>query len=168
MLDVSIPTNFETFISYARKDGLEHAERLERELPNTWRDKRGIDPTKDFTVEIERAIEACKQVIVCITTDTLREDSFVRREIVYAQLCKKPIIVVRFEDVLTPITVVNNTWIDQFKLGWEQTLAEIRRWMQSSPTHTPPASTTPTDRISTGFMMALWRISTKSSSEKSL
>jgi len=46
----------EMFISYARKDGLEFAEQLERALPNTWRDKRGIDPTNDFTNEIEQAM----------------------------------------------------------------------------------------------------------------
>jgi hypothetical protein len=81
----------ETFISYARKDGLEFAEQLERALPNTWRDKRGIDPTNDFTNEIEQAIQACRRVVLCLTHDTLRENSFVRREIVYAQLYKKPL-----------------------------------------------------------------------------
>jgi hypothetical protein len=71
----------ETFISYARKDGLTHAEYLERALPDTWRDKRNLDPFKDFTAEIERAIDACRQVVAVITPDTTREDSFVRREL---------------------------------------------------------------------------------------
>jgi hypothetical protein len=44
------------FISYARKDGEAHALQFDRELPKrgfkTWRDKRGIDPTQEFTAEI--------------------------------------------------------------------------------------------------------------------
>jgi len=122
-------TNIETFISYARKDGLVHAERLERELPNTWRDKRNLDPFKDFTAEIERAIDACKQVIVVITPDTMREDSFVRRELARAVRKKKPIIVVRFDDIDPPIIVETNTWSEWFKNGWDKTLDEIRRWI---------------------------------------
>jgi len=49
------------FISYARKDGAVNAERIDRTLAGagftTWRDTRGIDPTADFTAEIEKAID---------------------------------------------------------------------------------------------------------------
>lgn len=110
------------FISYARKDGLAFAEKLDSTLPHhgfsTWRDKREIDPTQDFTAEIEKAIEASSYIVACITPDVRRENSFVRREIAYAQVMNKPILVARFHDVTPPIAVVNHTWIDFFK-GWE-------------------------------------------------
>lgn len=110
------------FISYARKDGLRFAEKLDSTLPQqgftTWRDKREIDPTQDFTAEIEKAIESSTYIVACITPDVRRENSFVRREIAYAQVMNKPILVARFQDVTPPIAIVNHTWIDFFK-GWE-------------------------------------------------
>jgi DNA polymerase III delta prime subunit len=130
------------FISYARKDGEAHALQFDRELPKrgfkTWRDKRGIDPTQDFTAEIEKAIEAAAYVVTCITPDVRRDDSFVRREIAYAQVVDKPIIVARFADVPPPISVVNHTWLDFFK-GWEsafQRLCDLLK--QPAGNYTPP------------------------------
>lgn len=106
------------FLSYARRDGGDHAERLERELPahgfQTWRDTRGIEPTQDFTAEIEKALEAADVVIACITPDVKRDDSFVRRELGYALALRKPVLVARFADIVPPIAVVNNTYFDFF------------------------------------------------------
>ncbi|MCD4684978.1 MAG: HEAT repeat domain-containing protein [Anaerolineae bacterium] len=118
------------FISYARKDGCDHAERLDTALPDhgfkTWRDIRGIDPAKDFTVEIERAIQASDYVVTCITPDVVeRDDSFVRREIQYALVLKKPVLVARFADVPPPIHVVNHTWIDFFGRAWDTALGDL-------------------------------------------
>ena len=102
------------FISYARKDGELHAIKLEQGIVTdcglkTLRDKRDIDPTQDFSGEIEKAIEAASHMVVCITSDVRRGDSFVRREIGYAQALKKAVIVARFEDVVPPIQVVTVT-----------------------------------------------------------
>lgn len=75
------------FISYARLDA-HWAERLDADLRrveyNTWRDTRDIDPNQDFTGEIEAGIRAASHVVVCLTPDVQRRDSFVRREIQYA------------------------------------------------------------------------------------
>lgn len=75
------------FISYARRDAC-WAERLDTDLQragyHTWRDKRDIDPNQDFTGEIEAGIRAASHVVVCLTPDVQRQDSFVRREIQYA------------------------------------------------------------------------------------
>jgi hypothetical protein len=140
-------TDQHIFISYARKDGSEHAAKFDAELHRrkfkTWRDKRGIDPTQDFTAEIENAIEAASHVVVCITPDVRREDSFVRREIQFALLCEKPIYVARFADVKPPISVVNNTWLDFFK-GWESpfeqlcTLLKTTDYVIPTPEHSDP------------------------------
>jgi len=54
-------SSYDAFISYARTDGSQHAERRERELTAaglaSWRDKRDLDPDQDFTAALERAIE---------------------------------------------------------------------------------------------------------------
>lgn len=75
------------FLSYARRDA-RWAERLDADLQlagfHTWRDTRNIDSNQDFTSEIELGIRAASHVVVCLTPDVQREDSFVRREIQYA------------------------------------------------------------------------------------
>lgn len=124
------------FLSYARADGSIHAERLEKALTKakfkTWRDTRGIDPTKDFTAEIERAIKTSSFVVTCITSDVEREDSFVRREIQYALLIDKPVIVARFEDVIPPIHVIDNTWVE-FHKGWETAFPQLCDILRKKP-----------------------------------
>ncbi|MCL4250614.1 MAG: HEAT repeat domain-containing protein [Anaerolineae bacterium] len=134
------------FISYARKDADLGAAPLDaalRPLYAVWRDLRGIDPAQDFTAEIEKALQAASHVIVCVTPDTLRDDSFVRREIAYASYLKKPILVARFADVPPPIQVFTNTWIDFFK-GWDAAFDTLCHWLSgeavaSSQTVSAPA-----------------------------
>ena len=119
------------FISYARKDADLGAAPLDaalRPLYAVWRDLRGIDPAQDFTAEIEKALQAASHVVVCVTPDTLRDDSFVRREIAYASYLKKPILVARFADVPPPIHIFTNTWIDFFK-GWDAAFDTLCRWL---------------------------------------
>jgi hypothetical protein len=135
------------FISYARKDGKDHAEKFDTWLFKrgfrTWRDKRGIDPTQDFTAEIENAIEAASHVVVCITPDVKRDNSFVRREIGYAEVMQKPIIVARFEDVVPPISVINHTRLDFFG-GWDEAFEQLcarlktEQYISPSPEHADP------------------------------
>jgi hypothetical protein len=132
------------FISYARKDGAVNAERIDRTLAGagftTWRDTRGIDPTADFTAEIEKAIEAATYVIACITPDVKRDDSFVRRELGYALAVKIPIVVARFSNVLPPISIVNNTYFD-FMNDWNGPFERLRTYVSQDPrTRTAAAS----------------------------
>lgn len=106
------------FISYARRDGKAAAAWLEQALRAdgfaTWRDTRSIDATRDFTAELEHAIQAAASVVTCVTADVGRDDSFVRREITYAALVGTPVVVARFEEFVPPISVVNCTWFDFF------------------------------------------------------
>lgn len=111
---------YDAFLSYARAD-LEYAERLDNTLQacglKVWRDVRDIDPALDFTAEIEMAIKASRAVVVSLTKDIERIDSFVRREIGYtislnARLRKegtpvKPIYIVAQDDALPPVHVAN-------------------------------------------------------------
>lgn len=106
------------FISYSRRDGADAARIVERTLRarglTTWRDTRDLDPFRDFTAEIESRIEAASHVVVCITPDSKRDDSFVRREIQYALLADKPIVPVRFVDIPPHISLINYEWVDYF------------------------------------------------------
>ncbi|MBL8157295.1 MAG: TIR domain-containing protein, partial [Anaerolineae bacterium] len=138
-----MPTDIrhDVFISYARKDAGLGAAPLDEALKpryRVWRDIRGIDPTQDFTAEIEKAIKSSRQIVVCITPDVERADSFVRREIAYANLMNKPLLIARFADIVPPIMVVNHTWIDFFK-GWEAAFVTLCRWLggESIPSANP-------------------------------
>ncbi|MBZ0284819.1 MAG: HEAT repeat domain-containing protein [Anaerolineae bacterium] len=110
------------FISYARKDGGDHAGRLHTALESAgfraWRDTRDIDPAQDFSAEIESGIEKASCVALCLTPESKRSDSFVRREIQYAQVLKKPVIPLRFAEIAPHVSVITNEWIDFYK-GWD-------------------------------------------------
>lgn len=121
------------FISYARADGWQHARELERALRlegfTTWRDVRDVDLSADFTSEIEDAIRSSLAVVLCVTPDIGRPDSFVKREIAFARLVNRPIIVARFADVPPPISVINNTYVD-FHVSSGTALAQLLRFLR--------------------------------------
>lgn len=118
------------FISYSRTDGVAHAEQLEKTLRQaghkTWRDVTDLDPARDFTAGIERAIQRAHLMVVCVTPDSIREDSFVREEIQYARALKKPVIVLRFDDLQPQLGIQNNEWIDFFA-GWDSAFARLMK-----------------------------------------
>ncbi len=136
------------FISYARKDGREHAERLDADLHRAgyraWLDRRGIDPTKDFTAEIESAIRAASHVVVCITPDTERPNSFVRREVEYALLLDKPIYVAKMvANCLPPINIITHTYFEFYK-DWDAAFAELCSYLARPATsYAQPAPAAP-------------------------
>ncbi|MDQ6949718.1 MAG: toll/interleukin-1 receptor domain-containing protein, partial [Actinomycetota bacterium] len=119
------------FISYARADGSTDARHLELELRRagiwTWRDTRDIDAAGDYTSELETAIDAAKLVIVCVTRDSTRKDSFVRREIAYALQGGKPVAVARLADVPPPISVATHTFFELYR-NWDQELSSLIRF----------------------------------------
>jgi DNA polymerase III delta prime subunit len=129
----SADTQEHVFISYARADGSQHARELERVLRlegfTTWRDVRDLEWSADFTSELENAIKSSLAVVLCVTPDVGRADSFVRREIAFAQLVNRPIIVARFANVPPPISVVNNTYVD-FHVSGETALAQLLRFLR--------------------------------------
>jgi len=121
------------FISYARKDGIDNVRWLEREIRRagfaTWRDTSDIDISSDFTAEIELAIRGCGAMVLCVSPDVVRPDSFVRREIAFARLVNRPIVVARFADVTPPISVVTNTFVD-FHVSRVDALARLLRFLR--------------------------------------
>ncbi len=107
------------FISYARRDGRDLAERLYQALTvrgiRAWRDERDLNPYQDFSVAIERAIRAARQVVVLLTPEIAeREDSFVRREIMEAQAREKliiPLLGPDFDAKDVPVHIKHLTWL---------------------------------------------------------
>jgi hypothetical protein len=139
---------YDVFISYARKDGMNHAEQLERDLTaaglRTWRDRRDLDPDQDFSAELEHGIERSTRVVCCITPDTRRDNSFVRREIGYALAVHKPIVPLIFEDTIPPIHIINVTREDFTHVPWQHAftslLARLLRGEKSADQRlSPPA-----------------------------
>jgi len=120
------------FISYARKDGADESLRLYNDLQadgiGAWRDNR-IDPTADFTSEIEEAIDTATHVVVIVTPDLKRADSFVRLEIGYALTQKKPIIPLVFRGGHRPITIINHTYISF--ADWDAGYAQLKERLKS-------------------------------------
>src|SRR4051812_42220018 len=104
------------FISYARVDGDAAARTVEQRLQTrgfrVWRDVRSLNPAADFSVEIETAIAGAAAVVLCITPSLDRHDSFVRREILYAQAKQRRIIPLRIAHAAIPVLVTHLTYID--------------------------------------------------------
>lgn len=143
------------FISYSCRDGLPYAEKLEQSLQEkgftTWRDVRGINPSQDFTAEIEQAIDGASHIVVCLTDDTKRENSYVRLEIQYALIpdssdgLSKSVIPIRFEDVKPHLPIINYEWINIFE-DWDQhfnRLVDILNNQSSQEFHSKLASDDP-------------------------
>src|SRR5215472_17191688 len=122
---------YDVFISYARKDGSQYAERLERDFVaaglKPWRDQRDLDPNQDYTAELEHAIENSESVVCCMTPDTKRDDSFVRREIGYALAIHRPIIPLIFQGTIPPIHIVNVTREDFTQAEWSRAFPQLVR-----------------------------------------
>lgn len=136
------------FISYSRRDGNDHAERLQRDLEAqgfyVWRDTRNINPNQDFTAEIETGIEKSDLVAVCVTPDIRRDNSFVRREIQYALAVGKPVFpCIKVDGVVPHVSVINNEWLE-FNRDWADAfqrlcqLAADPNLQRKSATHAPP------------------------------
>jgi HEAT repeat protein len=120
MTTTDTPISYDVFISYARADGRDLAERLYLALQDRrlrpWRDERDLNPYQDFSVGIERAIRAARYVVVLLTPEIAeREDSFVRREILEAQARHKPIIPLLCESFApadVPISIKHLTYVE--------------------------------------------------------
>ena len=138
MSAVSADARDPVFLSYARADGSQYAQELERALRlegfTTWRDVRSLDLSADFTAEIEDAIKSSLAVVLCVTPDINRSDSFVRREIAFARLVNRPIVVARFADVLPPLSVINNISVD-FHVSRDAALAQLLRFLRQGNFH---------------------------------
>lgn len=120
-------TESHIFISYARVDGSDAAEWLYTSLNEmgvgVWRDTRDLNPYRDMSGEIEKAIRNASYVVALITEDVRRENSFVRNELSFALRAKKPIIPLLFPQGEPPVIIANLTYIP-FE-DWEEGLQDL-------------------------------------------
>jgi hypothetical protein len=94
---------------------------------------RDLNPYEDFGGEIEQAISGATHVAVVVTPDVNRVDSFVRREIAYALVLKKPIIPLIFPGAVSPpITIINHTYIkfNDWETGIKLLLKRLERGVE--------------------------------------
>jgi hypothetical protein len=81
---------------------------LQAEGYAVWIELRHVDPYKDFTSEIERGISKADLVLVLLSAEGTKPNSFLRREVIYALSLSKEIIPIRLSDnAKTPITLVS-------------------------------------------------------------
>lgn len=115
------------FLSYSRKDGAIYVRRLIEELAKlgiqTWRDEKDLNVYKYFDAEIEDAIINAASIVVCVTPDINRADSFVRLEVNFAIELNKPIIPLIFINTRRPITLMNFIYIDFSE--WDSGLSQL-------------------------------------------
>ena len=102
------------FISHSHEDGVHFARELADWLENNgfsaWLDDK-IIPGRTYDSTIEEAIRTSSVVVVVITNDIERPDSFVRKEIQYAADCHKPIVPVRLSNVQCPLLLMTRQWL---------------------------------------------------------
>lgn len=117
-MTAAAPTiEYDVFISYSSSDGAIATvlyDGLKARGFKPWRDRRDINPANNFSVELENAIEASRLVAVCVTGKS-RSSDWVRNEIIYAQALKKPVLPLRFEDVLPPMPIIAREWLEFYK-----------------------------------------------------
>ncbi len=131
------------FISYSWTDGKAMAERIYQDLRENdvpvWRDQQDLNPYQDFSAMIENAIKQASHILVLLSPSIITDDdSFVRREILYAQGCQKPIIPLLlpgFPGGKIPTLVNHLTWIDfeDYEAGLERLLKRLQRSSLADP-----------------------------------
>ena len=105
------------FISYARKDASQEALSLAGALRHrgfeTWLDvENGVPVGAPFDVRIEEGIAASEVMVALLSPGSLRDDSFCRKELLYAQAQHVPVIPVRLADVPLPVQIVSLNYLD--------------------------------------------------------
>lgn len=126
---------YEIYISYARADGQQAAERLYHALESNgitaWYDRRAVAPTQDFSSDLEVALARAAHVVVCLTPAIgSYRDSFVLRELMYAQGLEKsitPLAFPGFQAHTAPLTISHLSFLDftNFDAGLTQLLARL-------------------------------------------
>jgi hypothetical protein len=95
-----------------------------------------MDESLDFTGQLELAIETAMAVVACVTMDVRRQDSYVRREIAYAQACGKRVAVARFAAIRPPISVVTHTYFE-FHRDWPSAFDRLLAFCRGGETGSP-------------------------------
>ena len=144
----------DVFLSYARVDGLETAQKLYTDLTQAgfgvWWDKSnqyGIPIGADFATEIQRGIRRSKVMVVLLTPGAVRDDGFVPNEIAYALAHNIRILPVMLLDCVAPLRIVQANWLDartDYRFARDALIEALRSgqasgklWRKSGSIHFP-------------------------------
>ncbi len=149
----------DVFISHSSHDRtlvLDLAEQLKEAGFPCWVDVESIPDGWSWVREIEKAIGACRAMIV-VMSEQARASEWVEREVLMALEQGKPILFMRIDDAPLPLYMINRQYIDYRK----RPTSAIRRlkdalgkvWKSSSatPASTPPAKYAPTPNTENFF-----------------
>lgn len=135
-----------TFISYARKDGYEHAQtirkRLEDEELEVWQDLVAMNIGENWLPQIFDAIEQAAALVIVLTPEALKSP-MVRQEWVHARRVGTPIFPVAFSDIYKEADVprwvskVDTTILSDDVVGskdkWQALLKQLRAPQTRAP-----------------------------------
>ena len=121
------PKKLSVFISYASED-VEHARNISLSLGSEgydpWFDKDKLLPGSDWKLEIEKAVENCDAIVICLSRLSMNKRGFVQKEIKKAlDIAEEQpegeifIIPCRLEPCDIPHSLKNKQWADLFEEG---------------------------------------------------
>jgi two-component system, NarL family, response regulator LiaR len=128
------------FISYARKDGKEFAERLYDDLKanevEVWLDRHDIQGGKEWNRELENAIETAGSFIVILTPAAV-ESIYVENEIIAAIDRGIAVIPLLALDCKVPLALKRLQYID-FRRDYQAAFRELFQVLQPKERHVDP------------------------------
>lgn len=97
-----------------------------------WLDVKNILPGQDWRVAIEEAVESADSVIICLSTNSVKKEGYIQKEMRYAQeiSLEKPegtiyLIPVRLNDCDIPRGLRFFQWTDYFGVNKEQNCTKL-------------------------------------------
>jgi hypothetical protein len=152
------------FISYGRADAKEFVSRLKADLEKdgnykVWLDLAcGIEAGSAWDVELEEGIRDSTVVGAVVTPHSVRQDSFCRKEIVFALMNNKKLVPLRCDkNAQLTLLLCNLQWID-FADSYEQGLADLRRYLEGDASVLrPPRLPTITGAVPLDFSVEIAR-----------
>ncbi|MDW8300067.1 MAG: toll/interleukin-1 receptor domain-containing protein, partial [Anaerolineae bacterium] len=137
---VTPPTHY--FISYARRDGSDFADRLhdalERDRYDAWLDRRDIPPGAEWDAAIEAAIENCKAFLFVVTPASVTSEACLD-ELNYALSIGRPVIPLMVIQAELPSRIAWRQYIDFTSKEFRFAMAELRERLRAEePQPLPP------------------------------
>lgn len=138
------------FISYAREDNA-FVKRLVRDLQAhhvpVWQDQQRIGGGESWPAALAKAIQSSTHMVLVMSEAANADESFVNKEVIFAQDHKVTIIPIRIEDCATSLLVANLNYIDFHTLGYDTGLQQL---LAALPQESPAAEEDPADDESAG------------------
>jgi hypothetical protein len=108
--------------------------RLREDGVDAWLDEQKILPGQDWQMEIRKAVRSSDAILVCLSSHSVRKESFLQKEIKFALdvADEKPegtifIIPVKLDDCQLPSRLRHWQWVNYFEgIGYQRILGALR------------------------------------------